>query len=138
MEDDKNVKACKEVLLWESGVGKAFIIDKFINDNFEDSQKTTGISTFIAKTMTFEKYESKSIKFKIWDTTRKEKYLFLNRIFYKDSRVTILVYDITNKESFEEIQKYWYNQLKEFASKDICKTLYIFKYFFFSHWNSRK
>jgi small GTP-binding protein len=123
MGDDEDVKVCKVVLLGESGVGKTCIIDRFINDNFEDNQKTTGIATFIAKTMTFDEFQGKSVKFEIWDTAGQEKYRSLNTIFYKDAGVAILVYDITNSQSFEEIRQYWSNKIKEFAPKDTSKKL---------------
>ena len=71
--------------------------------------------------MTFDEYEGKSIKFEIWDTAGQEKYRSLTKIFYKDAGAAILVYDITRKESFEEIQKYWINQIKDFAPKNISK-----------------
>ena len=123
MGDNEDVKVCKVVLLGESGVGKTCIIDRFINDNFDDNQKTTGISTFTAKTMTFDEFQGKSVKFEIWDTAGQEKYRSLNKIFYKDAGVAILVYDITNSQSFEEIRQYWSNQIKEFAPKDTSKKL---------------
>ena len=50
-----------------------------------------------------------------------EKFLILTKVFYKNIAVYILLYDITRKESFEEIQKYWYNQIKEYAPKNISK-----------------
>jgi len=124
MEDDENL--CKVVLLGESGVGKTCIIDRFIDNTFEDFNPSTSVSSFRAKTMTFEKYQGKSIKFEVWDTAGQERYRALNRMFYKDAGVAILVYDVTTKKSFEEIKEYWYNQIKEFAPKDISKeVLYL-------------
>jgi small GTP-binding protein len=131
MDDDENLKVCKVVLLGETGVGKTCIIDRFINDNFVDNQKATGISTFIAKTMTFDEFQGKSVKYEIWDTAGQEQYRSLNKIFYKDAGVAILVYDITNENSFKEIQNYWVNQIKENAPKDISKKLYYFKFYFY-------
>ena len=60
---------------------------------------------------------------KIWDTAGQEKYRSLTKIFYKDAGVAILVYDITRKESFDEIQNYWYNQIKDHAPKNISKLI---------------
>jgi small GTP-binding protein len=54
----------------------------------------------------------KSIKFDIWDTAGKEEYRALSKIFYKNAKVVILVYDITKKKSFEEIKNYWYQSVK--------------------------
>ena len=119
-------KVCKVVLLGESGVGKTCIINRFINDSFSEDEKSSAIPTFTVKTMRFDEFEGKNIKFEIWDTAGQEKYRALNKLFYTDAGVAILVYDVTNKQSFEEIQKYWYNQIKEFSAKDISKKLYYF------------
>ena len=69
--------------------------------------------------MIFDGYDGKSIKFEIWDTAGQEKYRSLTKTFYKDAKVAILVYDITRKESFEELQKYWIEQIRQFAPKNI-------------------
>ena len=139
-EDDENAKVCKVVLLGESGVGKTCIIERFIDNIFEDDKTPTHIALFRSKTMAFEEFQGKSIKFEIWDTAGQERYRALNRVFYKDAGVAILVYDITNKKSFEEIRKFWYNQVKEYAPKNISKKIfnYYFYFYSFSLWISRK
>jgi small GTP-binding protein len=120
-DEDEGAQTCKVVLLGESGVGKTCIIARFINNTFEENLISTTGASYAGKTMTFEEYGGKSIKFEIWDTAGQEKYRSLTKIFYKDAGAAILVYDITRKESFEEIQKYWINQIKEFAPKNISK-----------------
>ena len=123
MDDDDNdgedVRNCKVVLLGESGVGKTSIISRFINDTFEEGLVTTTGASYAGKDMVFKDYQNQVIRFEIWDTAGQEKYRALAQIFYKDAAIAILIYDITSEESFEEIQKYWYTQLKESASKDI-------------------
>ena len=120
-DEDEGAQTCKVVLLGESGVGKTCIIARFINNTFEENLISTTGASYAGKTMTFEEYGGKSIKFEIWDTAGQEKYRSLTKIFYKDAGAAILVYDITRKESFEEIQKQWINQIKEFAPKNISK-----------------
>ena len=120
-DEDDGAQTCKVVLLGESGVGKTCIIARFINNTFEENLISTTGASYAGKTMTFDEYEGKSIKFEIWDTVGQEKYRSLTKIFYKDAGAAILVYDITRKESFEEIQKYWINQIKDFAPKNISK-----------------
>ena len=120
-EDDEGAQTCKVVLLGESGVGKTCIIARFINNTFEDNLISTTGASYAGKTMTFDEYGGKSIKFEIWHTAGQEKYRSLTKIFYKDAGAAILVYDITRKESFDELQKYWLNQIKDFAPKDISK-----------------
>jgi small GTP-binding protein len=125
MDDDENDgedgRNCKVVLLGESGVGKTSIISRFINDTFEEGLVTTTGASYAGKDMVFKDFNNQVVKFEIWDTAGQEKYRSLTQIFYKDSQIAILVYDITNEESFEEIEKYWYQQLKECAPKDISK-----------------
>ena len=120
MADDDRAKTCKVVLIGDFGVGKTCIISRFINNTFEDNNMSITAS-FYEKTMTFYEFQSKSIKFNIWDTAGQEKYRALSRIFYSDADVAILVYDMTRKESFEGIKEYWYNQIKEYAPKNISK-----------------
>ena len=120
-DDDEGIQFCKVVLLGESGVGKTSIISRFINNTFEENLVTTTGASYAGKTMTFDEYNGKTIKFEIWDTAGQEKYRSLTKIFYKDAAVAILVYDITRKDSFDEIKNYWYNQLKDCAPKNISK-----------------
>jgi len=120
-DDDDTAQTCKVVLLGESGVGKTCIIARFINNTFEENLISTTGASYAGKTMTFDEYGGKSIKFEIWDTAGQEKYRSLTKIFYKDAGAAILVYDITRKESYEEIKKYWINQIKDFAPKNISK-----------------
>ena len=68
--------------------------------------------------MSFDEYGGKSIKFDIWDTAGQEKYRALTKIFYKDASIAILVYDITRKESYDELKNYWYTQIKDYAPKN--------------------
>ena len=125
MAEEDTTKTCKVVLLGESGVGKTCIIARFINNTFEDNIMSTTGASYAGKTMTFDEFNGKSIKFEIWDTAGQEKYRALTKIFYKDAGVAILVYDITRKESFEEIQKYWYNQIIEHSPKDTNKSFLL-------------
>ena len=120
-DEDEAAQTCKVVVLGESGVGKTCIIARFINNTFEENLISTTGASYAGKTMTFDEYGGKSIKFEIWDTAGQEKYRSLTKIFYKDAGAAILVYDITRKESYEEIKKYWINQIKDFAPKNISK-----------------
>ena len=63
------------------------------------------------------------LKLEIWDTAGQERYRSLTTMFYKEANGAILVYDITRKESFEQIKEYWSVQLKESAPSDIIVIL---------------
>ena len=83
----------KVVLLGESGVGKTCIIAQFTSGQFDPDTVTSLSAQFISKTVEFEEGQ-KAIKFDIWDTAGQEKYRALAKIFYKDAKAIILVYDI--------------------------------------------
>ena len=117
--DEGNAKSVKAVLLGESGVGKTCIIARFINNTFENNIMSTTGASYAGKTVAFDEFGGKCIKFEIWDTAGQEKYRALTKIFYKDAGVAILVYDITRRESFEEIKSYWYHQIKDCAPSNI-------------------
>ena len=57
-------------------------------------------------------YGNESLTLEVWDTAGQETYRSLNRIFYKGAKIAVMVYDITNKATFEEIQKYWLGQIR--------------------------
>jgi small GTP-binding protein len=103
-------ESVKVVLLGESGVGKTSIINQFITNKFNPRISTSVSAQFISKTINFPEFE-KSIKFDIWDTVGQEKYRSLTKIFYKDARVILLVYDITKEISFSALKDYWYKEV---------------------------
>ena len=121
-DEYENAQSCKVVLLGESGVGKTSIISRFINNVFGENIISTTGASYAGKTMTFDEFEGKAIKFEIWDTAGQEQYRSLTKIFYKDAAAAILVYDITRKDSFLELKNYWYDQVKETAPKNISKN----------------
>ncbi len=104
-------ESAKVVLLGESGVGKTSIISQFITHKFDPHRETSLSAQFVSKTMDFPDI-GQSIKFDIWDTVGQEKYRSLAKIFYKDAKVIIFVYDITTEYSFESIKNYWYDETK--------------------------
>ena len=101
----------KVVLLGETGVGKTSIISQFTTHTFDPHRETSLSAQFISKTVEFQDI-GQTIKFDIWDTVGQEKYRSLAKIFYKDAKVIIFVYDITREETFEGLKNYWYDETK--------------------------
>ena len=123
-EEEKQSIPCKVVLIGESGVGKTSIISRYISNTFSSVLMATPGANITTKTI-FLKDENQSIKFEIWDTAGQEKYRALAKVFYKNAAVCILVYDITRRASFEELKKYWIQELKGNASPNVSKSIYI-------------
>ena len=106
MEEPISVKV---VLLGESGVGKTSIISQFTSNKFNPRCATSVSAQFISKIIEFPEYQ-KTIKFDIWDTVGQEKYRSLAKIFYKDAKIIIFVYDITTEFSFKALKEFWYKE----------------------------
>ena len=119
--EDQTIK-CKVVLLGKSGVGKTSIISRYTTNVFKESLMTTPGANFITKKVNFPK-ANKTIKFEIWDTAGQERYRSLAKVFYNNASACILVYDITNKDTFNDIVNYWIPELKENAPKDTILAL---------------
>ena len=109
---------CKVVLLGESGVGKTSIITQFVKNEFSDYLTSSIGAEFLTKTVEFDSH-NKIIDFEIWDTAGQERFRAMSKIFYADAEIALLVYDITKEDSFQEIKKYWMNEIKENASNNI-------------------
>ena len=107
---------CKIVLLGESGVGKTCIISRYVNGTYDDKSESTNGASYASKTI---EIQGRNLRFDIWDTAGQEKYRSLTKFFYKDATIAILVYDITRKQSFEELKNYWFEQLKTCGEKNV-------------------
>ena len=118
---DSQFGSLKIVLIGEAGVGKTSIISQFIEQTFQGEIESSVGSTLGTKSLVIG--GNKLLKLEIWDTAGQEKYRSLTTMFYKDADAAILVYDITRKDSFEQIQEYWAVQVKESASSDIILVL---------------
>ena len=109
----------KVVLLGSSGVGKSSIIYRYVTNDWDESMQTTLGAAFMDKNVV---YQGIHFKFQIWDTAGQEKYAPLAQMYYRDANVALLVYDITNKESFYNL-KTWYLELAEKGPKNIALAI---------------
>ena len=117
--DIKTDLVLKIIILGSSEVGKTCILNRYFNNEFkENSLSTIGID-FQTK---FFKFEDKKIKVNYTDTAGQEKFRAISINYLKSTNGVILVFDITNKESFELLET-WMNELKENNKIDISKIL---------------
>ena len=119
MNEDVQIKV---VLLGETAVGKSCLISRFVSDTFQTNHITTLSGSFSSKTVFYDKL-NKKIKYEIWDTAGQEKYRSINKMFYQDAKVAILVVDITRKDTFQAIKDYWYSEVKENSPKNAIFAL---------------
>ena len=109
----------KLILIGDSGVGKTNILSKYVNNEFSfATQSTVGVE-FGSKII---KKGEKTIKLQIWDTAGQERYKSITSAYYKGSKGALIVYDITRKATFENVDK-WIDELKEKGSDNILIML---------------
>ena len=109
----------KIVLIGDSSVGKTNILSKYISDEYDpDTQATIGVE-LSTKNYTFDNNE---VKVQIWDTAGQEKYRSITSSYYKGAHGCLLVYDITRKVTFENIDK-WLAEIKLSSNNEINMVL---------------
>jgi len=107
------------LFLGNIGVGKTSIIKRYVNNDYYNINcSTIGVDFFIKQ---IEK-NNKIYKMHIWDAAGNEKFTPLLYSYYKESALAVLVYDITDMESFIDIEK-WIN--KYYRINDINKSILI-------------
>ena len=124
-EDSKNEKEkdsklkCKVVLLGEMLTGKTSLISRLVDNTFNYNEQTTFVASNYSKEIEYPEFNNITLKLQIWDTAGQEKFRSVNKIFYKEAAVAILVYDITNERSFEQLKSYWYQEVKQKGEKNV-------------------
>ena len=108
---DENIKV---TLIGGSGVGKTCIIRRYYDNEYVENPASTCGGSYSAKQL---KINNKIVQIDLWDTAGQERFRSLGKHFYKDAYIVILVYDITNRKSFDELKEVWYPSLKEFGEK---------------------
>ncbi|KAJ5079674.1 ras-related protein rab-5c [Anaeramoeba ignava] len=103
----------KIVLLGEGRVGKSSILIKYIENTFDPNMKSTTKAGYMDKTLNLPEGR---IKLFIWDTAGQEMYHALSHIYYRDADGAFLVYDITDSQSFAQVQ-HWIKELKTVLEK---------------------
>ncbi len=115
MDDESYDLIFKLILIGDTGVGKSNILSRYINNEFSlATQPTVGVE-FGSKII---KKDDKSIKLQIWDTAGQERYKSITNAYYKGSKGAFIVYDISRKTTFENVDK-WIGELKDNASEDV-------------------
>ena len=109
----------KIVMLGDCAVGKTSIIQNYIRKNISQVYKPTIGADFHSKRLEImDNEELKSVTLQIWDTAGQERFQSLGRAFYRGAEACVLVYDITNQKSFENLSIWKQEFLMKAMPKD--------------------
>ena len=110
----------KLLMLGDSMVGKTCFLMRYTKNTFQDVHLSTIGMDFSNKEVTLE--NGKIVNIQIWDTAGQERLRSLCKNLYKKANGIILMFDVTNKSSFDNI-KNWVSQIKQEASEKVCVIL---------------
>eukprot|EP00127_Corallochytrium_limacisporum_P001646 Clim_evm4s74 gene=Clim_evmTU4s74 len=118
-EFGSSLRKFKLVFLGEQSVGKTSLITRFMYDTFDNSyQATIGID-FLSKTMYLE---DRTVRLQLWDTAGQERFRSLIPSYIRDSSVAVVVYDVTNRNSFTQTSK-WIDDVRTERGSDVVIML---------------
>lgn len=110
----------KIVLVGDMNVGKTFLLSRYIKGQLPKSSGPTIGVEFATKTVKLD--SGNTIKAQIWDTAGQERYRAITTAHYRRALGALLVYDVTQKNSFEGVKK-WMEELRDHAEPDIVILL---------------
>lgn len=111
-EAEKPSLSVKAILVGNSGVGKTSIITRLNSKTFTDTIESTVCAAYYTKEMQFD---DRTITLRIWDTAGQEVYKSLTNVFFRDSMIVFVVFDVTDQKSFFNVPD-WIQQARSLAS----------------------
>ncbi|GKY94614.1 hypothetical protein MPSEU_000426900 [Mayamaea pseudoterrestris] len=119
MTPNSRVHHFKLVLLGDTAVGKSCLVVRFVRDEFFEFQEPTIGAAFLTQTV---QLDDATVKFEIWDTAGQERYRSLAPMYYRGASAAIIVYDITNPDSFAGA-KSWVKELQRRGDPNVVIAL---------------
>jgi len=114
-----NTQKFKLVFLGDQSVGKTSVITRFMYDSYDSTyQATIGID-FLSKTMYLE---DRTVRLQLWDTAGQERFRSLIPSYIRDSSVAVVVYDVSNRKSFENVSK-WIDDVRTERGQNVIVVL---------------
>ena len=112
----------KIILIGDSTVGKTSLLSCYMNEQFLDKRMSNINVDFRTKSITIDQFTS--AKLKIWDTCGQERFRSLTCRYFKDAQGIILVYDVTKRETFNNLDK-WIKDIEDYVEKEELSIILV-------------
>lgn len=116
MDTDDGTLEIKIVIVGNSSSGKTSASINFVHGRFDDATVPTIGASFLQKRVVID---GTQVSLQIWDTAGQERFRSLGPMYYRNARVAILVFDVTNEQTFDRLES-WRRDLQSHAPDDIC------------------
>ena len=133
MKANNQAKQFKVIMIGDSMVGKTSIIQRFIDNTFIDNNGTSPTLAWDFKVQTLQVPEItpsgeesrdrlEQVRLYVWDTAGQERFRHIARMYYKDVCGVLLCIDLTDEDSFKNLN-YWLTDLQKHAPENIARVL---------------
>ena len=109
----------KLIVVGNQGTGKSCILNRFVNETFEENYQATIGLDFQSKNVTIHDQDVRLI---LYDTAGQEKFRSLIPMYIREAQIILLIYDITDKESFDSMPK-WIQEVLQVKNSEAVFVL---------------
>ena len=122
MDDDgvpvEDLMKLKLIVVGNQGTGKTCILNRFVNETFDENYQATIGLDFQSKNVSIHDQDVRLI---LYDTAGQEKFRSLIPMYIREAQIILLIYDISDRESFESIPKW----MKEILDVKVSEAVFI-------------
>lgn len=119
MTDSIFKNSIKMIFVGQSGVGKTSIITRKTKNIFKEDLPSSDGGSYSEVKVRVPEHNNEILTIHVWDTAGQEKYLSLANLFFKDVKICALVYDISQKSSFEALKNIWHGKALKYGGNEI-------------------
>jgi small GTP-binding protein len=114
IEGQGNKRSFRAVTMGDSSVGKTSIVNRFIRDRFNPVESNTVGAIYDSYTQV---HNGRTVEVQIWDTAGQEQYRALSPVYFRSASAGILVFDLSNRRSFENLNE-WITLFQRSSAED--------------------
>mmetsp|Transcript_19641 Transcript_19641/g.69541 ORF Transcript_19641/g.69541 Transcript_19641/m.69541 type:complete len:380 (-) Transcript_19641:21-1160(-) len=114
----------KVVVVGEIAVGKTSIVGRFTTGVFDKASRPSIGVAFSQKAVVVDHH---SVRFELWDTAGQERFRSVNTLYYRGAAAGVVIYDVTNRKSFDTLQSHWVQQLRASNAGNFAKIAKVLR-----------